>query len=102
MGLFIKTYNRNGDAGLLNVQNVEHFSVTRDSGITYTPLSGIGQHASYQPTVAYCTNDIAKQILEELIEFFTTNTDGVFDAYERVRKLSVERAEKIVKEKFQQ
>jgi hypothetical protein len=95
MGLFIKTIGRGGDKGLLNVQNVEHIGLSKDNGVCYTPIRGFDQHASYYPTVAYCTDEIAKIVFEEIIDFMAVNTDGVYDAYTRVQELNKARLDKL-------
>jgi len=96
MGLFIKTIGRGGDKGLLNVQNVEHIGLSnKDNGICYTPIRGLDPHASYYPTVAYCTDEIAKIVFDEIIDFMAVNTDGVYDAYTRVQELNQARLNKL-------
>ena len=95
MGLFIKTIGRGGDKGLLNVQNVESIELSKSNGVCYTPVRGTNQHASYSPTVAYCTDKDAEIILDEIIDFMAVNTDGVYDAYTRVQELSRARLEKL-------
>lgn len=87
MGLFIKTLGRGGDKGLLNVQNIEHIGLSKGRGICYTPVRGFDQHASYYPTIAFCSDEVAEIIFDEIINFMAVNTDGVYDAYTRVQEL---------------
>ena len=95
MGLFIKAYSRDGSASLVNIDNVENISLSKDNGVIYTPTRGMNQHASYYPTIAYCPNDDAKIIFEEITNFIATNTNGVYDAYSRVQELKSARIAKL-------
>jgi hypothetical protein len=95
MGLFIKTLGRGGDKGLLNVQNIEHIGLSKGRGICYTPVRGFDQHASYYPTIAFCSDEVAEIIFDEIINFMASTTDGVYDAYKRVQELNQERLEKL-------
>jgi len=95
MGLFIKTMGRDGSKGLLNMQNVESIGLSKSCGVTFVPARGTNQHASYSPTVAYCTDEIAGIVFEEIIDFMATNTCGVYDAYTRVQELNQARLEKL-------
>lgn len=91
MGLFIKTYNRDGGMSLVNIENVENISLSDNAGVTYTPIRGTNQGASYYPTIAYCTKENAEIIFEEITNFIATNTSGVYDAYTRVKELNSNR-----------
>lgn len=95
MGLFIKTLGRSGDKGLLNVQNIEHIGLSKGRGICYTPVRGFDKHASYYPTIAFCSDEVAEIIFDEIINFMASTTDGVYDAYTRVQELNRERLEKL-------
>ena len=88
MGLFIKTYNRNGGMSLVNIDNVENISLSNNDGVTYTPTRGTNPNASYYPTIAYCTKANAEIIFDEITNFIATNTSGVYDAYTRVKELN--------------
>ena len=90
MGLFIKTIERDGNKGILNVQNIEHIGLSKGNGICYTPVRGKDQHASYYPTIAYCGDEIAAIVFDEIIDFLSKNENGVYDAYSRVRELNSE------------
>lgn len=95
MGLFIKTIGRNGDKGLLNMQNVESITISKNKGVTFIPARGVDPHASCSPMVAYCTDKVAEIILDEIIDFMAVNANGVYDAYTRVQELNKMRLSKL-------